>query len=354
MVIGFTQSAAAAGAAAGFRAAPSLLQALAPLWTGLLLAFLLCPLARILEDRILQPLFPGRALPAEPLHLVQKEETRTRRLRFASALLAFFLVYSLVALLLFGFLFLLLRGLHLPAEEDLFSAVPDSPFWQRASSWFLEQLSPQLKQLPAKLTALLRSLADGVVNLVLGTVLGIYLTADRDFFLQRLRKLSHLALSMGPAAHVGEVLRRLYGILSLFLRGQLLDSLVVAVLSILALALARVPLAPVLGLFAGICNVIPYFGPVIALIPAVLITLGTGGPGKALLAALLLIAIQQIDSNLIYPKLVGSSMGLHPVTVLTAVFAGGVFWGTAGMLLAVPAAAFLKVLAKKVLSFWPD
>ena len=70
--------------------------------------------------------------------------------------------------------------------------------------------------------------------------------------------------------------------------------------------------------------------------------------------SMLLIAIQQIDSNLIYPKLVGSSMGLHPVTVLTAVFAGGVFWGTAGMLLAVPAAAFLKVLAKKVLSFWPD
>ncbi|MDD3874541.1 MAG: AI-2E family transporter, partial [Methanosarcina sp.] len=84
-------------------------------------------------------------------------------------------------------------------------------------------------------------------------------------------------------------------------------------------------------------------GPILGIIPAAIIGLLSEGISKAILAIVLLLVIQQIDSNIIYPKIVGSNTGLHPVFVLVAITFAGYFWGILGMLLAVPAAACIRL-----------
>jgi predicted PurR-regulated permease PerM len=102
-----------------------------------------------------------------------------------------------------------------------------------------------------------------------------------------------------------------------------------------------------IGCFAGISNIIPYFGPVLGMIPAFIVGAFTGGLTQGLLAVLVLLVIQQIDANIIYPKVVGSTTGLHPLFVLLAVSVSGSFFGILGMILAVPAAGILQVFILK-------
>jgi predicted PurR-regulated permease PerM len=94
---------------------------------------------------------------------------------------------------------------------------------------------------------------------------------------------------------------------------------------------------------AGISNVIPYFGPIIGSIPAVIVGLLSGSPIKALFAVIVLIVVQQIDSTLISPKVVGDSVGLHPLFVMLSIIIGGAYFGLWGMLIAVPTAAIIKM-----------
>lgn len=120
-----------------------------------------------------------------------------------------------------------------------------------------------------------------------------------------------------------------------FLRGQAVISLIVAAMSALALLISGVHAFLALGLIVGIFNMIPYFGPILGAIPAVLMAL-TQSPGHALAAGLSLLAVQQLDSLFISPRVMGALTGLHPAAVLLAITLGSSFSGIAGMLLAIP------------------
>ena len=131
------------------------------------------------------------------------------------------------------------------------------------------------------------------------------------------------------------------------MRGALLDAVFVAILSSIGLSIVGLDFAVFIGVFAGIANVIPYFGPLIGMIPAFLIGWLTSDFVHGVLAVLVLVIVQQIDSNIIYPKVVGSSTGLHPLAVLLAVSVFGYFGGIIGMILAVPIAGILQVFILK-------
>lgn len=186
--------------------------------------------------------------------------------------------------------------------------------------------------------------------MVLGLVVSVYLLKDKDFFLRLWRKALHLMLPMKANAVVTETLSDINGVVSQFVRGQLLDALIIAVLSSVGLSLIGLDFAVFIGCFCGLCNIIPYFGPIISTVPAALVGLLTGGVTQGLLAILVLIVIQQIDANVIYPRVVGGSIGLHPLFVLISVTVGGYYGGILGMILAVPTAAIIKVFIMKKLS----
>ena len=208
-------------------------------------------------------------------------------------------------------------------------------------SWFSENFSASTA------VSVISGAVGSVVNFVIGAIVSIYLMKDKDFFLSIWRKFLHLVLPQRANAAVTETLNEVNGVLSQFVRGALLDAVFVAILSSIGLSIVGLDFAVFIGVFAGIANVIPYFGPLIGMIPAFLIGWLTSDFVHGVLAVLVLVIVQQIDSNIIYPKVVGSSTGLHPLAVLLAVSVFGYFGGIIGMILAVPIAGILQVFILK-------
>ena len=133
-------------------------------------------------------------------------------------------------------------------------------------------------------------------------VAGIYLLKDKDYFLRLANKALHLLLGQKTHGILREILFDIDSVISSFLRGVFVDSVIVAFLSSLALSIIGIDFAVFIGCFAGLANVIPYFGPVIGIIPAALAGLAEGGIYKAILSAASLFAVQQIECNFIYPQ----------------------------------------------------
>ena len=102
--------------------------------------------------------------------------------------------------------------------------------------------------------------------------------------------------------------------------------------------------AVLLGFLIGLFNIIPYFGAIIAVGISILITVITGGLSQAIIMAIVVIILQQIDSNIINPKIIGNSLEISPLIVIFAVTIGGAYFGVLGMFLAVPVAAVLKIV----------
>jgi predicted PurR-regulated permease PerM len=179
---------------------------------------------------------------------------------------------------------------------------------------------------------------------VLTPVLTFYLLRDYDGLVARVASLvprprhARVARFMGEYDHL----------LSRYLRGQLLAAAVVGVLTWIGLWIAGFPYAGLVGAVAGVFNIVPYLGLVVSLVPALIIALLSG----AILASLLKIAIvfgivQFLDGSVIGPRIVGESVGLHPVWVILAIALGGFFYGFVGLLLAIPAAILVKLLLER-------
>lgn len=183
-----------------------------------------------------------------------------------------------------------------------------------------------------------------VLDVLTAFIMAFYFLKDREL-------LRGWVLAVFPykwRSGVSSLMDELSKIFSDFLMGQLLVALIVGALETLGLFLLHVPYAPVLGFLGGILNIIPYFGPFIGAVPAVLAAFFTS-PTKAIWTALLFIIIQQFDNNLLTPKIVEGKLGVHPITTILMVFIGGEFFGLAGILLAVPCYAALRAIIKKIL-----
>jgi len=177
--------------------------------------------------------------------------------------------------------------------------------------------------------------------LVLVPVLAFYFTMDFP-------EIKMWLLSWIPSRWRSEVVGLLIEMdqaLGSFIRGQLLVSAVVGVLIFAGLSIIGVDFALVIGLVAGLFNVVPYFGPIIGAVPAVILA-SLKSPVLALYVILLFVLVNQFESAVVGPNILGEQVGLHPVAVIFAILAGGHLFGLIGVLLAVPVAAMIKVILR--------
>ena len=129
-----------------------------------------------------------------------------------------------------------------------------------------------------------------------------------------------------------------------FVASQFLDAVVVGILTTIAMTIMKVKFAPLLGFMIGLFNMIPYIGAIIAVVIAGLITLITGGLSQAIWMLIVVIILQQIDANIINPKIIGQSLKISPLLAIFAVTVGGAYFGILGMFLAVPVMAVIKIV----------
>lgn len=129
-----------------------------------------------------------------------------------------------------------------------------------------------------------------------------------------------------------------------FVTSQFLDACIIAVLSTIILTVLRVRFALSLGLLLGMANMIPYFGSIFASIATAVITFFTGGLSQALITLVSLTVLQQIDGNIIGPRIMAGALNLNPIIIIISITIGGAYLGILGMFLAVPVAAILKII----------
>lgn len=180
-------------------------------------------------------------------------------------------------------------------------------------------------------------------KVVFSIVFAIYLLIDGDRALAYAARLMR-AIMGGPAMlDPGALLSDADRVFSGYFRGQALDACAVGLLASIALSLARVPFAPIIGVLAGIGNLIPYVGGPVGFASVAMVCLAEGEWGALVRGIIAMALVMAIDGNVVNPRLLSDNIEVHPLLVVAALIAGGAIGGIAGMLVSVPTAAFIKI-----------
>lgn len=332
-----------------------LINLIKPLLIAIVIAYLLYPITKAIEKFLWE----------NNIYKIHKKTTR----RVLSIVFSYFLIISVVLGLLLGIYFMI--GGELSNNTTLTNIAQSISHYINTTSFSAESVKNTLDGFNSSIidvikpyiidaiiymqnylqnnignmTSFIMSIGSGIATFFIALVISIYLLNDSEYFLGFWNKLYYLIFRRSTAGtKITYVFKVIHEVFSKFLRGQLLEAFFVGILSAIALTIAGINYAFVIGIIAGICNLIPYVGPFVGTILAAIIGLLSGRPIKVLYAIIAMIVVQQIDNNLLAPKIVGESVGLHAVFTMLAILIGGNVGGLLGMLLAVPLAASCRVL----------
>ena len=207
----------------------------------------------------------------------------------------------------------------------------------------LDTIEERLLANLARIPEVTFNVARGLFTFFLVLVLSFYLLRDFELVKDSL----YYIIPRKSRSRARKILHEVDSSLGKYIRGQLVLALVVGALTYLSLLLLGVEFSLIWGIFAGITNTIPYFGPFLGAVPAVLMALLTS-PALALKTILVFVIIQQVESNFISPYVLGKTMGLHPLVVLLALLIGGQFFGIWGLIAAVPVVAVARIVIRNL------
>ncbi len=203
-----------------------------------------------------------------------------------------------------------------------------------------EESRRQLLAAAGGIAGMATGVAQGLLLLLLGPVLAFYVLAD----LPRLTAMARKALPPERRQSTFELATAVGRVTGGYVRGQILVALFVGVLSTLGFWLIGLPFWALVGIVAGVSNMVPFLGPIIGGGLGVVVALLASGVPLAVWVVVVMLVVQQFEGHLISPLVMGRTVKLHPLAVILAVLVGGALFGLPGLLLAVPAAAAAKVV----------
>ena len=190
---------------------------------------------------------------------------------------------------------------------------------------------------------MLTSTTIGLKNFFLGLIISIYFLFDKEMFVRIGKKFLYAFFKQETAEHVLDVLTLTDKTFGGFIIAKVVESTLIGVLCYIGMVILRLDFAVLISVIIGITNIIPFFGPFIGAVPSVLL-LFTVNPWQALILIIFIIVLQQLDGNVIGPKLMSDSLGIRPVYVIVAVLVGGGLFGVMGMFVGVPLFAVIYAL----------
>lgn len=222
--------------------------------------------------------------------------------------------------------------------------------WQKISQSVLDYLQGHSgNAMLGNVAGIAASVVGGITNVVMGFILAIYVLLQKEKVGDFCSRFVLAYFSEDAAGRMFRVSSLTADCFSKFISGQLVEAIIIGMLCFIGMTIFRFPYALVTSAIISVTALVPVFGAWIgALLGALLILMMS--PMKALLFLLFIVVLQQLENNLIYPKVVGTSMGLPGLLVLVAVLVGGSAGGVAGMLLGVPVCAVVYVLLKESIS----
>lgn len=325
---------------------------LSPFLIGLALAFTVNILVVALEERVLAPL--------------TRFKFWNKIKRGVCVLLAFVIIIALITLLLLIIVpqlrsSLVTLGTNLPVYmlglQNTFNALMEKYNFSMRDlqhlqiDWqaLLTYASDIVKNLTPQVATVAAGITSGVFNFLMGIFFALYMLFGKEKILNALGRASLAFFGEARTKRAGEIAALTHKVFKNFIVGQLTESLILGILYFIAASVFRMPYALLLSVIMAVGGLIPMFGPIIATVPCVFILLMVN-PASALVFVIMAIVIQQVESNFIYPFVVGDSIGLPAIWVLFSILVGGSIFGALGMVLAVPVASVIYALLRETVN----
>lgn len=216
--------------------------------------------------------------------------------------------------------------------------------------WAKTEFLPQTKNILASLTTGVINAVKIMFNVIVGIIISVYVLMSKEIFIGQAKKLTY---ALFPAKYSNVIVHTVHKsnqIFGGFISGKILDSLIIGILCFIGLSFLKMPYTLLVSVIVGVTNVIPFFGPYLGAIPsAILITLTS--PLYGLYFVIFVLILQQLDGNIIGPKILGDSTGLTSFWVVFAILAGGGLFGIPGMIMGVPVFAVIYYIVRNIINY---
>lgn len=325
------------------------LEILAPFLVGLFIAYLLY-------------------LPCRKVEAVCQKNKWLRKIARPLSVILVYLIAVLLIVILICFIFPVITQSIVDLVNNIqgyyettiknFNELPEDSFWK---SEMLQQTVKGVQDLDIKqyfqldkILAYLQNAVSAVISVFdvfVAVIVSVYILLERKQIISFLRRLASAVFPKKTYENIDKYFNNSNEIFFRFISAQFLDAIVVGVLVTIAMSIMGIKYAPLLGFFIGLFNMIPFVGAIIAVGISAIITLITGGLSQAILMLIVVIILQQIDANIINPKIIGKSLKMSPLLVLFAITVGGAYFGILGMFLAVPVIAVIKIIVEDFINF---
>ncbi len=216
---------------------------------------------------------------------------------------------------------------------------------QHLEAWVSTELLPQLNIFLSRLTNGIIGVFNYFFNMLIGIIVSVYVLMSKEKFIGQGKKMLYAVLKPHFANNVLTVLRQSNRIFGGFISGKLIDSLIIGIICFIGLYLMKTPYTVLVSVIVGVTNIIPFFGPYIGAIPSALLIFLVDWK-QGIYFVIFIVALQQVDGNILGPKILGNSTGLSAFWVVFSILLGGGLFGFAGMLLGVPVFAVIYYIVK--------
>ena len=342
-----------------FSVAGTIIEILKPIIYGFAIAYLLNPIVKE-TDKYLLPVLRKK---------IKKEKTARQFSRAAGILFALLVLFAVIFALLnmlIPELFHSIRNLMETLPGQLNSGIEAIETLQKEQStmglllgnilnhasetlqnWIQTDLLRQMNIWMTNITTGAMNVLSEVFNFLVGCIVSVYMLFSKELFAAQMKKILYGVMSIEHANMTLHITRKSNEIFGGFIIGKIIDSAIIGVLCFLGLTLLDMPYILLVSVIVGVTNVIPFFGPYIGAIPsAILIALAD--PIKGIYFLIFILALQQLDGNVIGPKILGDSTGLSAFWVVFSILLGGGLFGFVGMIAGVPTFAVIYYIVKMV------
>lgn len=329
---------------------------LMPVTDGLILAYLLTPLLNVIERKIVKPFFA-----------FIKCEAKHKQMRLVSILLTIILVGSIT----YGFFAMVIPQIvnsirtiimQFPSYVDTLTywiskLLEDNPDIENFANEMISKYStefediinakvlPQLNNIIVMVSTGVYSFLKESWNFIIGFIISIYVLASKELFAAQFKKITYAFIPLEAANRFVSNVRFSNKTFGGFFVGKILDSIIIGILCFVCTSIIGTPFNVLISVIVGVTNIVPFFGPFLGAVPSLMLILFID-PVQALYFLVFVFLLQQVDGNIIGPKILGNSTGLSSFWVIFAITLFGGLFGIAGMILGVPIFAVIFAFMK--------
>lgn len=333
-----------------------------PIIIGLVLAYLLMPTKKAIE-KVVYRLLKNKNLKKEKVKEIAKV------VGIAGSIVFLFIIIGVLIAILVPALLTSIFGLidAMPHYVDSFvkwieeSGLADSSvalligdaiknLTSQLQSWAKYEFLPLVQEYIGQITSGVMEVVKTLMNFVIGIIVVVYVMSIQEKLIGQCKKIIYAIFPVKKGNIIIDIVRKSNEIFGGFITGKIIDSAIIGVITYIGCIIMKIPNSLLVAFIVGITNVIPFFGPFIGAIPSILLVL-IQSPIHALYLVIFILILQQIDGNIIGPKILGNSTGLSSFWVLASILIAGGLFGFFGMLFGVPVFAVIYYIVQQIVKY---